>query len=102
MSVNARGETEAGFRLTAGAATRPQAGDRRLKLSYALSGTPWKGTVEIPIQVAVPVSAKKGAPDFVLDSRSQVHSLTGADPALLHRAWSRPGRSERQNPAGKP
>lgn len=90
VSVNARGETEAGFRLTARRGDRPQAGDRRLKLSYALSGTPWKGTVEIPIQVAVPVSAKKGAPDFVLDSRSQVHSLTGADPALLHRAWSGP------------
>ncbi|MEI3002160.1 MAG: hypothetical protein V8T86_14880 [Victivallis sp.] len=28
----------------------------------------------------MPVSAKKGAPDFVLDSRSQVHSLTGATP----------------------
>lgn len=89
--VPAHGEAVAEFRLTLPRGARAGAdADKALKLSYALSGTPWQGTVTVPIRSAVLIPARKSAPDFRLDDRARVHSLTGADPALGHRLWTGP------------
>ena len=87
VAVKANGESAAEFLLTV--PPRPRDG-ALLKLSYALDGTPWRGEVTLPIRTAQLIPARKTGPDFRLDNRSQLHSLTGADPALLHRLWSGP------------
>lgn len=56
-----------------------------------------RGEVTLPIRTAQLIPARKTGPDFRLDNRSRLHSLTGADPALLHRALVRPGGFERRN-----
>lgn len=87
VAVKANGESAAEFLLTV--PPRPRDG-APLKLSYALDGTPWRGEVTLPIRTAQLIPARKTGPDFRLDNRSRLHSLTGADPALLHRLWSGP------------
>ena len=61
-----------------------------LRVGYALEGTPWKGTFSVPVNAAVAVPAGENfdrKPDFTLADRSQVVSLTAADPALNFRVW---------------
>ena len=61
-----------------------------LRVAYSLEGTPWQGTFPVPINSAVAIPAGTDfnrRPDFVLADRSQVVSLTAADPALSSRVW---------------
>ncbi|WP_418393440.1 endo-1,4-beta-xylanase [Victivallis lenta] len=61
-----------------------------LLVAYTLDGTPWKGNLVVPVNAAVAVPAGDNfnrKPDFVLNDRSQVVSITAADPALNHRVW---------------
>ena len=61
----------------------------KVKLLYAISGTPWQGAIEIPVNLAtlIPAGGFSGKPEFSLDSRDNVFSLCAADPALTHLVW---------------
>ena len=69
----------------------PEYGSRKeLTVGYRLAGTPWAGSMTVPVNTAVAVPAGKNfdrKPDFTLDKRGQVVSLTAADPAMSHRVW---------------
>ena len=69
----------------------PEYGSRKeLTVGYRLAGTPWAGSMTVPVNTAVAVPAGKNfdrKPDFTLDKREQVVSLTAADPAMSHRVW---------------
>lgn len=88
----AAGKTaEVEFELAVGADFKADYGtSESLRLDYALAGTPWKGSIAVPVNAAVAIPRGENfnrKPDFVLDNRTQVVSLTAADPALSHRVW---------------
>lgn len=88
----AAGKTaEAEFELAVGADFKADYGAAEsLRLDYTLAGTPWKGSIAVPVNAAVAIPKGDNfnrKPDFVLDNRTQVVSLTAADPALGYRVW---------------
>lgn len=64
----------------------------RLNLRYSLEGTPWAGSLAIPLRlgIAIPAGSFERAPDFVLDAREQQVSLFANDPHNLDKLWSGP------------
>ncbi|WP_337747959.1 hypothetical protein [Victivallis vadensis] len=82
------------FELSALPGFKPEYGHTcQLRLAYELHGTPWRGSLDIPVNSAVVIPARADfdrAPDFRLRDISQVVSLTAADPALAHRLWRGP------------
>lgn len=61
----------------------------KVKLLYAIVGTPWRGAIDIPVNLAslIPAGDLFGKPAFSLKSRDNVFSLCAADPALSHLVW---------------
>ena len=91
ISVPAGKTVEAEFELSVDKNFKAEYGSASsLRVAYSLEGTPWQGTFVVPINSAVAIPAGMNfnrAPDFVLADRSQVVSLTAADPALNFRVW---------------
>ncbi len=94
ITVPAGKTAEAEFELAVGADFKANYGtSESLRVNYALTGTPWQGTITVPVNAAVAIPKGenfKRKPDFVLDQREQVFSSTAADPALNHRVWRGP------------
>ena len=91
MQVPAGKTAEVEFELEVGNDFKANYGSSEsLLVAYTLDGTPWKGNLVVPVNAAVAVPAGDNfnrKPDFVLNDRSQVVSITAADPALNHRVW---------------
>ncbi len=79
------------FTAEAASTPAPEYGSRKeLTVGYRLTGTPWAGSMTVPVNTAVAIPAGKDfnrRPDFTLDRREQVVSLTAADPTMSHRVW---------------
>jgi hypothetical protein len=59
------------------------------ELAYDVLGTPWKGTIKVPVNLAVsmPAGGFKRPADFAVNKRTDVISLFEADPSKLHLIW---------------
>jgi len=93
IAVKAGGEGAGDFQFTVGPGFKvPYGSTAQMLIDYEITGTPWRGTLTVPVNPAVWIPQDKpGRPaDFVLDQRTQVVSLTAADPAMSHRIWTGP------------
>ncbi len=61
----------------------------RLKLLYSIAGTPWHGSIAIPVNLAtlIPAGSLNRKPDFSINTRKNVVGLCEADPSKSHLVW---------------
>ncbi len=94
VTVGPQSSGKAEFRLMVSEDYQPVYGRTdTMQLNYRINGTPWNGTITVPVNSAVLIPKRgelAGRPDFELNKQEQVFSLVGADPALGHRIWLGP------------
>ena len=93
VRVKAGSEEQASLNFKVNDSFKPAFGSvARLEVGYELSGTPWNGTLVIPVNpsISIPSGSFERKPDFELKDRTQVVSLTAADPSMSHRIWKGP------------
>lgn len=63
----------------------------RINVTYELPGTPFAGSLDLPLRMARRIPADDGSyrrkPDFLLDRPAQVVSLCEGDPSKRHLVW---------------
>ncbi len=88
VKVASGSESVAVFEIAVASGYKPSYGQEHvLNIDYRLAQTPWQGTLSVPVNSAIMIAREKREPDFTLNNRSQVVSLTAADPAMAHRIW---------------
>ncbi len=81
---------EAVFMLHVAESIRAEHGNEpKIKVDYTIRDTPWQGSLDIPVNlaIAIPAGSFDRKPDFTLNSREQVVSLCANDPAKNHLVW---------------
>ena len=63
---------------------------RPAALHYTLDDSPFSGTLDVPLHVAIAAGKPDDKPEFVLRKRVQVVSLFGNDPNTRHLVWEGP------------
>ncbi|HEX2951479.1 MAG TPA: hypothetical protein VHV83_18215, partial [Armatimonadota bacterium] len=94
VTIPGNGKEKATLQVTIPQNIKAQYGDSRMvQLSYRFSGTPWAGSVQIPINIAayIPTTEMNTRPaDFSMADRGHIHNLYENDPNTANLTWKGP------------